>query len=686
MKRKVLSVILCLFTVALSAQDNTYNLMPVPQSLKANGSNCRVNKSFTIAVTGKPGDRVYKEASRALRRLDNRMGFFFKQGNIDSKDTSLSATVLIDVKRPTILSLHEDESYKLSGTTSQIKIIANTDLGAIRALETLQQLLSVDDAGYYFPGVDIVDAPRFPWRGLLLDITLHWMPMDVVKRTLDAMAAVKMNVFHMHLTEDQLFGIESKVYPRLTSVGAEGNFYTQENIKEIIAYADQRGIRVVPEFDVPGHCTAMLKAYPQLASVKRDYELQRYFGVFDPALDVTKEYTYAFLDTLFTEMSQLFPDEYFHIGGDENTGKDWERSPDTKAYMQQKGMTTYLQLQTEFISRLLPILQKNGKKMMGWDEILQPGVPHDIMIQSWRGTASLVEAAKKGYTGLLSTGYYIDLIQPTDFHYLVDPVPADANLTVEQQKLIVGGEATMWTEHVTPETVDSRIWPRTAAIAERLWSAATVKDIDDMYSRLDKINLYLEGLGTTQIKNKSMLMRRLANGYNTTALEVLVDVIEPLKIYERNEGDTMYTVFSPYTKIADVATPDQKVAREFRNTVSAYCSSKDKTKRAAIIEKLNLWKKNDAAFKQLIKQSPVLQEVAILSTNLALIATIGLQAVHYIISKTSPPSGWADKSFQLTKNAMQQGGRCELQVVKAINQLIVTAAKKSYSYFREEKL
>ena len=189
----------------------------------------------------------------------------------------------------------------------------------------------------------------------------------------------------------------------------------------------------------------MLKAYPQLASVKRDYELQRYFRVFDPALDVTKEYTYAFLDTLFTEMSRLFPDEYFHIGGDENTGKDWERSPDTKAYMQQKSMTTYLQLQTEFISRLLPILQKNGKKMMGWDEILQPGVPHDIMIQSWRGTASLVEAAKKGYTGLLSTGYYIDLIQPTDFHYLVDPIPANANLTEQQQKFIVGGEATMWT-------------------------------------------------------------------------------------------------------------------------------------------------------------------------------------------------------------------------------------------------
>ncbi len=676
MKCKIILVVFCLATITLFAQDNTLNLMPVPQSLQTNGSKCRVNKFFTIAIIGNPGDRVYKEASRALRRLDNRMGLFFKQGNIGIKDTSLSATLIVEVKRSANLKLYEDESYNLSCKSTQLKITVNTDLGAIRALETLQQLLSVDNAGYYFPGVEIYDAPRFPWRGLLLDITLHWMPMDVVKRTLDAMAVVKMNVFHLHLTEDQMFGIESKVYPRLTLAGAEGNFYTQQNIKEIIAYADQRGIRVVPEFDVPGHCTAMLKAYPQLASIKREYELQRYFGVFDPALDVTKEYTYAFLDTLFTEMSQLFPDEYFHIGGDENTGKDWERSPAIKAYMQQKGMTTYQQLQTEFISRLLPILQKNGKKMMGWDEILHRGVPHDIMIQSWRGTASVEEAAKKGYTSLLSTGYYIDLIQPTDFHYLVDPVPANTTLTSEQQKLIVGGEATMWTEHVTPETVDSRIWPRTAAIAERLWSAATVKDVDDMYRRLDKINLYLEGVGTTQIKNKGMLLRRLANGYNTTALEVLVDVIEPLKIYERNEGDTMYNVFSPYTKIADVATPDQKVARGFRNIVAAYCLSKDKRKQSLITEKLQLWKKNDAAFKQLIKQSPILQEAANLSTNLFLIATIGMQAINYITTKTSPPKAWKADCLQLTKNATQQGGRCELQVVTAINQLIFTAASK----------
>ena len=199
------------------------------------------------------------------------------------------------------------------------------------------------------------------------------------------MAAVKLNVFHFHFSEDQAFRVESKVFPKLTELGAEGDFYTQEDVREIIRYASQRGIRVVPEIDVPGHTTAMIIAYHLLASIPGEYELQRYYSVFDPSLDVTKEYTYEFLDKLFGEMSQLFPDEYFHIGGDENTGKDWENSPSIRAYMKKNNIKDTRARQTEFNKRLSPILTRYGKKVMGWDEILQPGVPHDIIIQSWRG-------------------------------------------------------------------------------------------------------------------------------------------------------------------------------------------------------------------------------------------------------------------------------------------------------------
>jgi hexosaminidase len=248
-------------------------------------------------------------------------------------------------------------------------------------------------------------------------------------------------------------------------------------------------------------------------------------------------------------------------------------------------------------------------------------------------------------------------------------------LTPEQQKLIVGGEATMWTEHVTPETVDSRIWPRTAAIAERLWSSASVTDVDEMYRRLDRISLLLEGLGSEHMKNKEMLMRRLVDSYETRALEVLVNVIEPLKIYERNAGDTMYTVFSPYTKIADVATPDQKVAREFRKHVTTYCSTGDKMLEDNIMMHMIMWKENEAPFRELVKRSPVLEEASGLSENLARISEKGLEAINFIKKGSRPPVGWKDKCLVITEKAKEQGGRCDLQVVTAIEELIETAAR-----------
>src|ERR1700681_2368578 len=269
-------------------------------------------------------------------------------------------------------------------------------------------------------------------------------------------------------------------------------------------------------------------------------------------------------------MSSLFPDEYFHIGGDENTGKDWESTPLIKSFMKEKGMQKYMDLQTYFNKRLLPIIRKTGKTMMGWDEILQPGVPKEIVIQSWRGNEDYYKSIRLGYKAILSYGYYIDLIQPASYHYLNDPIPDSAKLTEKEKNLVLGGEATMWSELVTSVTVDSRIWPRTAAIAERLWSSKETKDVDDMYRRLDIASLHLEALGLRQESYKLPMMRQLTNGMDTKPLEVLVSVLEPLKIYERNEGDTMYTAFSPFTKIADVATPDQAVPRIFNKQVEEF--------------------------------------------------------------------------------------------------------------------
>jgi hexosaminidase len=488
------------------------------------------------------------------------------------------------------------------------------------------------------------------------------------------MATVKMNVLHLHLCNDQGFRVESKIFPRLQEVASDGLYYTQEEIRGIVKYAGQRGIRVVPEFVVPAHTTAILTAYPEFASLKKDYHLQRYFGVFDPVMDPTNEKLYPFLEKLFGEMSSLFPDEYFHIGGDENTGKEWNNTPHIKAFMKAHGMKSAADLQTYFNKRLLPIIKKWGKTMMGWDEIFQPGLPKEIVIESWRGNESFYNSIKKGHPSVLAYGYYIDLIQPASYHYLNDPMPDSVTLTTDEKKLVLGGEATMWSEMVTPVTVDSRIWPRTAAIAERLWSPKTVNDVDDMYRRIDIVSLQLESLGLRHNSYKPPLMRQLANGWDTKALDILVSVLEPLKIYERNEGDTMYTVFSPFTKLADVATPDQKVPRIFNKQVAEFLSKPSPELENEISEKLILWKENDAQFKLLLNNSPVLLEAASLSENLSSLAAAGLEAIQYIHDNKKAGSDWLQERLAVANKAKQQGGRCEIQVVDAIQKLIQRAA------------
>ena len=329
-----------------------------------------------------------------------------------------------------------------------------------------------------YPAIHIEDRPRFPWRGLMLDVSRHWMPVEVVERNLDAMAAVKLNVFHWHLSDDQGFRAESRRFPRLQQLGSDGNFYTQADIRHVVAYARDRGIRVVPEFDMPGHTNSWLVGYPELASAPGPYSIGRTWGVYDGAMDPTREETYEFLDAFLGEMTQLFPDPYFHIGGDEVNGKQWSQSASIQAFAKEHNLEGTRGLQVYFNQRIQKLLQKYGKIMVGWDEVLHPDLPADTVVQSWRGQASLAEAASKGYRGILSAGYYLDHLRPASYHYGIDPL-ADAaqKLTPEEASRILGGEACMWAEYADAETVDSRIWPRAAVIAERLWSPkeATVR-------------------------------------------------------------------------------------------------------------------------------------------------------------------------------------------------------------------
>ena len=355
MKRVLTIIMLSLFNYyyfySQSSLIEKYNLMPWPQEINENSASFNIDEQLTIHISGEDAkQRVHNNAVQFLRRLANRTGIFIDAGfPIENKNASIN----INFDAVSKLTTESDESYSLDIKKSKISINAKTDVGALRGLETLLQLVHFNKSTYYFEGVSVNDSPRFVWRGLMIDAARHFQPVDVIKRNLDAMASVKMNVFHWHLTDDQGFRVESKVFPRLQEVAADGLFYTQEQIKDVVKYASNLGIRVVPEFDVPGHASAILAAYPELGS-KEDYNynVERFSGIFNPTLNPSKEVTYLFLETLFREITPLFPDEYFHIGGDENEGKHWDGNEEIQEFKKKHNLKTNHDLQTFFNIKL----------------------------------------------------------------------------------------------------------------------------------------------------------------------------------------------------------------------------------------------------------------------------------------------------------------------------------------------
>ena len=651
------------------------NLMPVPESVQLQAGRLPITNAFTVATKGHVDDRLRAGVVRTIRRLAGRTVMTLP---FDPAADESTATLVIQCSQggAPIPALNEDESYSLEITDKQARLVAPTVVGALRGLETFLQLIQGDREGYYLPAVRVHDRPRFPWRGLLIDIARHYQPPEVLKRNLDAMAAVKLNVLHWHLTEDQGFRVESKKFPRLHTMGSDGFFYTQDQVRDIIAYAAERGIRVMPEFDIPGHATSWLVGHPELGSAPGPYKIERRAGIFEPALDPTRDQTYKFLDVFLGEMAALFPDAYMHIGGDENEGKQWDRNPQIQAFMKEKGIKDNHALQAYFNVRVLKILQKHGKRMIGWDEILQPELPKDVVIHSWRGTAALAEAAKKGYDGILSNGYYIDLIFPASQHYKADPLPADSTLTPEEAKHVLGGEATMWSEWVSPETIDSRIWPRTAVIAERLWSPRATDDVADMYRRLAVVSLQLEELGLTHKRNHDMLLRRLARSPDVGPLRTLASVIEPVKEYRRYQMRPQ-TMLSPLTGLVDAALPDSDAARKFNMMVDGLLSDAPRFQlyRQEIKNALADWQASSLALNPIIDRSPALEEARPLVRNLAELAVTGQEALAYLESGTMPPARWRDTQLARLKEASKPNAALEFVVIPSLTKLVNAAAK-----------
>ncbi len=654
-----------LLLASVAAFGEQPNLMPWPAKMSTEQGSLAIDQSFRVALSGYQDPRLRAAAERFIGRMALQTGMPLNPAIVQE---GAPATLSIECGHAgeMVQKLGEDESYRLEVSEKHVTLKAANPLGILRGLETFRQLVEISPHGFTAPLTVIADAPRFPWRGLHLDVSRHWMPVEVVKRNLDGMAAVKLNVFHWHLSDDQGFRIESKVFPKLQELGSDGNYYTQDQAREVIAYARDRGIRVVPEFDMPGHTTSWFVGYPELASAPGPYEIGRVWDGYEATMDPSRESTYQFLDAFIGEMAALFPDQFFHIGGDEVNPKQWNANAGIQAFMREHGFKDPHDLQAYFNRRVQAIVAKHGKRMEGWDEILDPDLPKDIVIQSWRGRKSLADAARLGYSGLLSTGYYLDHMEPASKLYMVDPLEAEsAALTPQEKARILGGEVAMWAEFVSAENVDSRIWPRAAAVAERLWSPQEIKDIASMYRRLEVVSRNLNWLGLTHQSSYDRMLGRLAGTASTAPLKELADVVEPATLGQRARTN-QYTQQTPLNRLVDAARPESATAREFAALV-------DRMDQAALREWLDRWRDNDTKLAPILAKSFLLEEDAPVSKDLSRMASIGIEALDYIHRHRRPTRKWLSEQRAFLDQAGKLQAELRIAVTPSIRKLVDAA-------------
>ena len=672
----ILSLGLTLMSAAAEQSDRRLNLMPIPSSFQFGDGQMMIDQSFSVAIVGYDDARIERGVQRFLLDLSRQTGMPLSAHPGSSNKPEL--TIWTERASKEIQEPGEDESYALEVSATGATLSAPTPLGTLHGLQTFLQLVETTPSGFAAPAITIHDVPRFQWRGLMIDVSRHFIPIDVLERNLDGMAAVKMNVFHWHLSDDQGFRAESKRFPKLQEMGSDGLYYTQDQIRNLIGYARDRGIRVIPEFDMPGHSTAWFVGYPNLASAPGPYSVERNFGIFDPAMDPTQDQTYTFLDQFIDEMVMLFPDAYFHIGGDEVNGKQWEASPKIKQFMQAHGIKNNNDLQAYFNLHVQKILAKRGKTMIGWDEVLVNGLPKEVIIQSWRGQDSLAMAVTQGYRALLSSIFYLNLLAPASSHYTGDPMSENAaKLTPEQKERVLGGEAFMWTEFVSPENIDSRIWPRTAAIAERLWSPQSVRDADSMYRRMREMAWRLESLGLTHDSSYGLMLQRIAGSYDVSPLRTLADVAEPIKEYAREEpGQPPLTSQIPLNRLVDAVQPESEAAQRFSTEVESFVAGhcRDSASETVLANTLSLWRNNHAALQPMLNNSFLLEGVEPISKDLSELGAAGLEAMNYISRFELPPHAWTAERLALVEQSKKPHGQLLLMIGPTVRRLIDAAS------------
>ena len=511
MKRLLLATALCLSMLSAHAADANYNVVPLPKSVvMAKGLPFNLTNATTIVYEG-----TNPEMKRNARFLSEyiQQASGIKTAVLDKRDKKAAAIVLtIDPK------VTGAEAYRLSVNNKQVTIAASTPAGVFYGIQTLRKSLPVQTTGeaITLPAVTVADAPRFGYRGMMLDCARHFFPLSFVKKFIDILAMHNMNVFHWHLTEDQGWRLEIKSHPELTAKSSmrsgtvighnatvddsipHGGFYTQQETREIVEYARQRHITVIPEIDMPGHMLAALAAYPELGCTGGPYEVGHRWGVYKDVLCLGKESTYKFVQDVIDEVVDIFPAKYFHIGGDESPTVMWEKCP--KCLQKAKDENTDIKhLQQYFTNRVEKYLNGKGKSIIGWDEILEGKINQSATIMSWRGVEPGLKAAKQGHDVIMtpSSHVYFDHYQTKDTKHEPDAIggcspvekvysyePLPDTLSAEAKNRIKGVQANLWTEYIPFTTqAEYMVLPRMAALAEVQWTPVAKKNFDDFSKR-----------------------------------------------------------------------------------------------------------------------------------------------------------------------------------------------------------
>lgn len=487
--------------------ENGINIIPKPKNLVVNEGTFRLNAGTKIFY-----EKETKQIAEYLNEIikpSTGFNLMVKEWDKKFNDNSI------------IISLSKSdkdfgkEGYNLVVNSNNIMIEADEMNGLFYGVQTLRQLfpveieseIKVDNVEWIIPNVLISDKPEFVWRGLNLDCCRHFMTKEFVKRYIDLLAYHKMNVLHWHLTEDQGWRIEIKKYPLLTEKGAwrsfedgttYGGYYTQEDIKEVVNYAESRFITVVPEIEMPGHSTAAIACYPEYSCTNGPFEVGTLWGIYYDVYCPGNEITFRFLEDVISEIIELFPGKYLHIGGDEVPKDRWKKCSQCQERIKAEGLKDENELQSYFIKRIEKFVNLKGKTIVGWDEILEGGLPPEATVQSWRGMKGAIDAAKQGHDVIVSPTSHCYFDYPTDVTdmqkaYLFDPVPPE--LSTEERKHVLGSEGNMWTEYAPQELVDDRLFPRILALSEVVWTYPDERNYEEFRQRVQMHYKRLDALG-----------------------------------------------------------------------------------------------------------------------------------------------------------------------------------------------